>query len=109
MRDTAKVVFTGLDDLKEALTEAKLAKLDFLTDEQRKKFSAMARFSEPGSKVLCDTSPAVLASMGVDLQKVPVYAFCSVFAAELGRFGLMMRELEVMAREAQKLKAEKKT
>lgn len=109
VRDTAKVVFTGLDDLKEAMTEARLAKLDFLSDEQKKKFSGMARMSETGTKVLCDTSPAVLASMGVDLQNVPVYAFCSVLTAEMGRFGLMLRELNGLAKEAQKLKAEKKT
>lgn len=108
VRDTAQVLFEGLDDLKEAMTEARLSKLEFLSEDQKKKFAGMSRMSATGKKVLCDSSPAVLASMGVNLENVPVYAFCSVLATEMGRFGLMLRELNVMAKDAAKLKAETK-
>lgn len=81
----------------------RIAKLGFLTKEQEREFVDRAKMPQSTKTVLVESSPAVVASLNIPPEKFPIGAFCSVLAIEGARFGMIMKELNELAKEARAL------
>lgn len=105
--DSCKAVCQTLlqaaDELKAMAVGGRIAKLGFLTKDQEREFVDRAKMPQSTKTVLVESSPAVVASLNIPPEKFPIGAFCSVLAIEGARFGMIMKELNELAKEARAL------
>lgn len=83
----------AVDSIRQSLVGSAVEKLGADTATVNK-FAARAAMQPPVKTVLVETSPDMLASLGIGGQYVPVVAFCSALAADLGGFALLLAELK---------------
>lgn len=101
---TCAALLQAGDELKVLMVGSRISRLGFLTASQEKEFVERAKMPAATKTVLVESSPAVVASLNIPPEKFPIGAFCSVLAIEGARFGMLMKELRELAKEAQQYK-----
>lgn len=102
VRGTVESVLGALDGIRRGLVSQSMARLgaDPATVE---KFAARAGVQPAAKAVMVETSPAVASSLGVNANNVPVAAFLSALAADLGGFALLIAEVRKLGDELRSL------
>lgn len=100
---TCAALLQAADELKAMMVSSRISRLGFLTKGEEIAFVERAKMPASTKTVLVESSPAVVASLNIPPEKFPIGAFCSVLTIEGARFGMLMKELSELAKEAQTL------